>query len=52
MPQEQVQADLNGFLGYTYSLDSEKQRKDNNAYALSHIRVVQGLIIDIKSWIL
>jgi hypothetical protein len=46
MEPAQVKAHIDGFLGYIASLDQDEKRKADTSYAISHTRVVLGLVTD------
>lgn len=37
---------INGFLGYMSSLNQDKKRKEDTSYAISHTKIVLGLVTD------
>jgi len=46
MEPSQVPNHINGFLGYIASLDQDPKRKKDTSYAISHTKVVLGLVTD------
>jgi hypothetical protein len=46
MPAKEVPNHIDGFLGYISSLDQDENRKKDTSYAISHTKIVLGLITD------
>ncbi|MDO7438043.1 hypothetical protein [Acinetobacter nosocomialis] len=46
MPSQEIPNHLQGFLRYIASLDHDQKRKDDTSYAISHTKVVLGLVTD------
>ena len=46
MPSTEVPNHINGFLGYISSLDQDENRKKDTSYAISHTKIVLGLVTD------
>lgn len=44
MEPSQVANHINGFLGYISSLDQDPKRKKDTSYAISHTKIVLGLV--------
>jgi hypothetical protein len=44
MPTEEIARHLKGMLGYIASLDDDQKRQDAASYALSHTKIVLGLV--------
>jgi len=44
MDRSQVSNHINGLLGYISSLDHDTKRKEDTSYALSHTKIVIGLV--------
>jgi hypothetical protein len=44
MPSTEVPNHINGFLGYISSLDQDENRKKDTFYAISHTKIVLGLV--------
>ncbi len=44
MPSGEVTDHINGFLGYIASLDQDESRKKDTAHAISHTKIVLGLV--------
>ena len=46
MPQEQIPAHIQGFLGYIASLDDEAERKQDAGFIVRHTKSVLGMATD------
>lgn len=46
MEPSEIPNHINGFLGYIASLDNSDDRKERTSYAISHTKVVLGLVSD------
>lgn len=46
MPSNEIPNHIRGFLGYISSLDQDQKRKEDTSFAISHTKVVLGLVTD------
>ena len=46
MDASEVPQHINGFLGYISSLEQDEKRKEDTSYAISHTKIVLGLVAD------
>ena len=46
MEQSKIPNHIDGFLGYIDSLDHDEERKKDTCYAISHTKIVLGLVTD------
>ena len=46
MEDSQLRDHIKGFLGYISSLDQDEKRKEDTCYAISHTKIVLGLVAD------